>query len=155
MLKSFKLAALAAVVGVTGLVTSTPSIAQDVEFLIGPDGVRVRTAEYCDTRRGRDDYRCRDYQEVQDRRDRRDRRDDYRDDRRDRRGDDRYERRRCEPEQAVDAARRYGVRRARVVDVGRRSIKVAGVGERGRVIYTFGRDRGCPLIDRERVRDRY
>ena len=144
MLKSIKMAAMAAVVSLTGMVGATPSIAQDVEFLIGPDGVRVRSSEYCDTRRGRGDPRCDDWRRRDDRRDGRwDRRDDRRDDRWDRRG------RVCETRDALRKASDRGVRRARVVDVGRRTIRVAGFGSRGRVVYTFGRQPGCPVIDRD------
>lgn len=146
MLNNLKMAALAAAVTLTGSVFSAPSFAQDVEFLIGPDGVRVRAAEYCDSRRGRSDDRCRDYRDRDD--------EDYRRD--DRRGDDRYGRRRCGPDEAVSIARSdYGVRRARVADVGRRTIKVSGWGERGPVLYTFARDRECTLIDRQRLRRDY
>lgn len=133
MLKTLKMAGLAAVVTLTGMSFSAPSVAQDMEFLIGPDGVRVRQRDYCE--RNPRDRRCRDYWER-------------------RRGDDgpRYgERRRrgCDSEDAVDKARDMGLRRARVIDAGRRTVEVAGFSRRGRVVITFGRERGCPVLDRD------
>lgn len=146
MLKNFKMAALAAVVTLTGMgYSAAPSMAQGVEFLIGPDGVRVRSSDYCERNRW-DSRRCGDYFDR-----RRDRRDDDRyERRRDRRADDRYERRRCDTDDAVRKARDMGVRRARVVDAGRRTVEVAGFGNRGPVKFTFGRERGCPVLDRQR-----
>ena len=76
-----------------------------------------------------------------DRRDRRDRRD--RDSRFDR---DDY--RACSPDRAVSKARRMGLRDARVVDVGRRSITVRGRSYGDRVRITFGRSPTCPVIGR-------
>ncbi len=77
-------------------------------------------------------------------------------DRRDR-GDrfDRHDRRRhhdrrgsCSPRQAESKARHMGLRRARVVDVDRRTVTVVGRdhGRRDRII--FANDRGCPVIRR-------
>lgn len=65
---------------------------------------------------------------------------DYRDYRRDRhvRG--------CSPHRAVDKAARYGVRRAHVVDVDRRTITVAGRKWGERVRMTFGRAPHCPIV---------
>lgn len=76
-----------------------------------------------------------------DRRDRRDRRD------RDRRFD-RDDYRACSPDRAVSKARRMGLRDARVVDVGRRSITVRGRSYGDRVRITFGRSPSCPVIGR-------
>lgn len=64
---------------------------------------------------------------------------------------DRYDyrggyRRGCTPYRAVDKAERYGVRRARVVDVSRRTITVAGRKWGERVRMTFGRAPHCPVI---------
>jgi len=70
-------------------------------------------------------------------RDRFDRRD-YRHHRRDMRG--------CTPNRAVDKAERYGVRRARVVDVDRRTITVAGRKWGERVRMTFARSPNCPVV---------
>ena len=52
----------------------------------------------------------------------------------------------CTPDRAVDKAERYGVRRARVVDVGRRTIMVAGRKYGDRVRMTFGRAPNCPIV---------
>lgn len=52
----------------------------------------------------------------------------------------------CTPYRAVDKAERYGVRHARVVDVSRRSITVAGR-KWGRYIrMSFGRAPSCPIV---------
>ncbi|HEY6633411.1 MAG TPA: hypothetical protein VIZ90_18315 [Rhizobiaceae bacterium] len=69
--------------------------------------------------------------------DRFDRRD-YRHHRRDFRG--------CTPDRAVNKAERYGVRRARVIDVDRRTITVAGRKWGERVRMTFGRSPNCPVV---------
>lgn len=69
-----------------------------------------------------------------------DRRDDWRRDR-DRRST-------CTPGRAVDKAERMGLRRARVVDVGRQTIRVAGRKYNQRVVVVFGRDRNCPVVYR-------
>ena len=68
--------------------------------------------------------------------------DDYRPDYRHNRRYQRF----CTPDLAVDKAGRLGIRRARVVDVGRRTIQVSGrkYGERVRV--TFGRAPNCPVV---------
>lgn len=62
-----------------------------------------------------------------------------------RRNDRRYHRF-CTPQRAVDKAERLGVRRARVVDVDRRTIKVAGRKHGERVRLTFARTPNCPVI---------
>ena len=66
---------------------------------------------------------------------------DYRDYRRDRRHF-----RGCTPNRALNKAERLGLRRAHVVDVDRRTIKVSGrkYGERVRI--TFARSPNCPVI---------
>lgn len=66
---------------------------------------------------------------------------DYRHDRRDRRHF-----RACTPNRAVDKAERMGIRRAHVVDVDRRTIKVAGRKWGDRVRVTFARSPNCPVI---------
>ncbi|GHD16502.1 hypothetical protein ACFOEZ_15050 [Tianweitania populi] len=67
--------------------------------------------------------------------------------RRDHRRDDRRDERGCTEGRALDKADRMGLRRARVVDAGRRTIKVRGTDRRGdRRTITFGRDRGCPVF---------
>jgi hypothetical protein len=59
---------------------------------------------------------------------------------------DRRDYRRCTPHRAVNKAERYGVRRARVVDVDRRTITVAGRKWGDRVRMTFGRAPNCPVV---------
>lgn len=138
MLKTIKMAALAATVTFTGMGYSAPSFAQDVEFMIGPGGLRVRQRDYCESERGRDDRRCRDY---------------FRDRDGGRRGGGWEGRRRgCDADDAVEKAERMGLRRARVIDEGRRSIEVGGRSRRSgdRVSVTFGREPGCPVLDRDR-----
>lgn len=54
--------------------------------------------------------------------------------------------RECTPNRAVDKAERLGLRRARVVDVERRTIDVAGRRYGDRVVLTFARVPGCPVI---------
>lgn len=57
--------------------------------------------------------------------------------------------RRCTPEQAAYKARRMGLRRARVVDIDRRTITVRARGDfGGRRIVVFGRAPNCPVVDR-------
>ena len=63
---------------------------------------------------------------------------DYRGDRRHFRG--------CSPERALNKAERYGVRRAHVVDVNRRTISVAGRKHGERVRITFARAPNCPIV---------
>ncbi|MBB3607321.1 hypothetical protein [Rhizobium sp. BK602] len=61
----------------------------------------------------------------------------------------RFDRRRgCDPRQAVDVARSYGLRRARVVDVTPRRVIVDGFGRRGPNTMVFANVRGCPLLGR-------
>jgi hypothetical protein len=55
-------------------------------------------------------------------------------------------RHRCTPERALWKAERMGVRRARVVDVGRHSISVRGRSHGDRVWLRFGRAPSCPVI---------
>ncbi|MCY1668290.1 hypothetical protein [Rhizobium sp. SL86] len=67
---------------------------------------------------------------------------------------DRYDRDRhgrrdiCAPWLAEDKASRMGLRRARVVDVNRRVVVVAGFDRGGRDRVVFANERGCPLIRR-------
>lgn len=91
--------------------------AQDVQFRIGPDGVKI-------------------YDRDQQRRDR-----DRELDRRDaRRGG-------CSPDDAEDAAADAGFRRAHVVRVTDRSVTVEGMTRRGPDRITFANVRGCPEIN--------
>jgi hypothetical protein len=67
---------------------------------------------------------------------------DYRDYRRDRR----HHFRGCSPERALNKAERMGLRRARVVDVDRRTIEIAGRKYGERVRLTFARAPNCPIV---------
>ncbi|MDL2397431.1 hypothetical protein [Rhizobium mayense] len=60
----------------------------------------------------------------------------------------RYDRRGCDPREAMDVARSYGLHRARVVDVTPRRVIVDGFGRRGPDTMMFANVRGCPLIGR-------
>ncbi len=59
---------------------------------------------------------------------------------------DRRPRRVCTPNRALNKAERLGIRRARIVDVGRRTIEVRGRQRGERVEVTFGRGPNCPII---------
>jgi hypothetical protein len=54
----------------------------------------------------------------------------------------------CDPRQAEDIARDYGLRRARVVDVTPRRVIVNGFGRRGPDSIVFANVRGCPMMGR-------
>ncbi|AZO51497.1 MAG: hypothetical protein EOS58_01180 [Mesorhizobium sp.] len=62
--------------------------------------------------------------------------------------DDRGWRRGCSPERALDKAERMGLHRVRIVDVGRRTVKVMGRQYGDRVVVVFANVRGCPIIYR-------
>ncbi|MBX3597748.1 MAG: hypothetical protein KF874_09285 [Rhizobiaceae bacterium] len=137
MLKSLKLTALAAAVALSSMAYSAPSVAQDVEFLIGPNGVRIRTADFCE--RNPNDRRCRAY--VDRHRDRftgPDR--NYRMPRKGRYG------RQCDSSDALNKARDMGIRRAEVVRANDRRITVQGVRRGDRIRVTFGRDGNCSVL---------
>ena len=59
---------------------------------------------------------------------------------------DRRPQRVCTPNRALDKAERLGIRRARIVDVGRRTIEVRGRQRGERVEVTFGRGPNCPIV---------
>lgn len=67
------------------------------------------------------------------------------DGRRHRRDRDRWERA-CTPDRALDKAERMGIRRARIVDVDRRTIEVSGRRFGDRVLVVFARAPNCPVI---------
>ena len=122
-----KSSALALAVALTGIPIGGAS-AQDLELHLGNNGPQLRVRPDCDP--DRED--CRD-------------RGDYRRDR----GGDRWSRNReCTPDRALDKADRMGIRRARIDDVGRRTISVRGRNRDGdRVVVTFGRRDGrCPVL---------
>lgn len=60
--------------------------------------------------------------------------------------DDRRWDRRCTPDRALDKADRMGLRRARVVDVNRRTITVSGRKYGERVAISFARAPNCPVV---------
>ncbi|MEP6565011.1 MAG: hypothetical protein ABJB10_07705 [Mesorhizobium sp.] len=64
------------------------------------------------------------------------------------RPDDRGWRRFCSPERALDKAERMGLHRARIVDINRRTVKVAGRQDGDRVLVVFANERGCPVLYR-------
>jgi hypothetical protein len=112
------LSSLALAATLTGF-SAGPVSAQDFELSIGRDGPQVRVRDDCNPRR---EY-CGD----------------RRDDRRFERG--------CSPERALDKAERMGIRRARIDDVGRRTIDVVGRSRGDRVIVSFDRrDPRCRVI---------
>jgi hypothetical protein len=59
-----------------------------------------------------------------------------------------YGRRGCDPRQAEDIARDYGLRRARVSDVTPRRVIVDGFSRRGPDTMVFANVRGCPVMGR-------
>ncbi|MBZ9986759.1 hypothetical protein LB572_06575 [Mesorhizobium sp. BH1-1-5] len=54
----------------------------------------------------------------------------------------------CSPDRALDKAERMGLHRARIVDMSRRTVKVAGRQYGDRVVVVFANERGCPIIYR-------
>ncbi len=126
MLTKLKTAALSALIGL-GTLAAIPATAQAdglyLNYGNGQAGVGVQVGDY-----DRADYRGRYYRD-----------DDWRrDDRRGNWG--------CTPYRALNKAERYGVHRARVVDVGRRTITVAGRKWGDHVRMTFGRAPSCPIV---------
>jgi hypothetical protein len=67
-------------------------------------------------------------------------------DRVDYRHHNRRHQRACTPDRALDKAERMGLRRARGVDVDRRTIEVAGRKYGERVKITFARAPNCPVV---------
>jgi hypothetical protein len=114
--------ALALAIGISGSpLIAGPASAQDLELSIGRDGPQLRMREHCDPRYD-DCYEGRRYVERRD------------------------VRRGCTEDRALDKAERMGIRRARIVEAGRRTIEVRGRSRDGERVYlTFGRERGCPV----------
>jgi hypothetical protein len=116
--------ALLAGIGTTG---PMPASAQDLELEIGRDGLRIERDRDCNPR----------YEDC------------YRSERRGYYDDRRYyeDRPRCSEGRALRKAERMGIRRARIADVGRRTIDVRGRDRYGERIYvTFGRQPSCPVL---------
>jgi hypothetical protein len=115
--------ALALAMGISGLpLIAGPASAQDLELSIGRDGPQLRMRERCDPYEDEDCYEGRRYVEQ------------------------RAVRRGCTEDRALDKAERMGIRRARIVEAGRRTIEVRGRTYDGERVYlTFGRERGCPV----------
>jgi hypothetical protein len=123
--------ALALAVAFTSVpVAFSTASAQDVQLQLGRHGPKLKLGDNCDPDRDDCDSRVR--------------RDERRDDDRDARRSDRG----CTPDRALDKADRMGIRRARIADVGRRSIDVVGRSRSGnRVVVSFDRrDRRCGVI---------
>lgn len=116
---------LAAMIGLGSAVT-LPTLAQ------AESGIYLGFGSHHDGLRGgvfigdRSDYRGHDRWDRHDRRDRRD----------------------CTTRSAVNKAERMGLRRVRVVDTDRRTIKVMGSRHGDRVRVTFAKAPGCPLVRR-------
>jgi hypothetical protein len=92
--------------------------AQDLELEIGRDGLRIERDRDCNPRY-EDCYRRDFYDEPP----------------------------RCSEGRALRKAERMGVRRARIADIGRRTIEVSGRDRYGDRIYvTFGRQPSCPVL---------
>ena len=123
MLSTIRTVALSALVGL-GAIASVPAIAH-------ADGVYLNLDNRGDQRFG-----VYTGETVRDRHHDRDR---Y---------DDRDWRRSCSARDALNKARRMGLHRARVVDEGRRTIKVSGRKFNERVVVVFGRREGCPVVYR-------
>jgi hypothetical protein len=105
-----------------GMAAPLQASAQDLELEIGRDGLRIERDRYCDPR----------YEDC------------YRDERRSEFYDDRP---RCSEGRALRKAERMGIRRARIADIGRRTIEVRGRDRYGERIYvTFGRQPSCPVL---------
>jgi len=120
MFAKLKTAALSALIGL-GVIAAIPATAQADNIYLnygnGQSGFGVQIGDY-----DRVDYR-----------------------RHDRRRDDRRYRE-CTPNRALEKAERNGVRRARVVDVNRRTITVAGRKWGERIHMTFARAPHCPVV---------
>ncbi|MBR2687296.1 MAG: hypothetical protein IKE42_05545 [Aquamicrobium sp.] len=132
MLTKIKAAALSAFVAF-GALAAVPATAQADGIYLNLGSGEPRFGVYAGDRDQRDWRRDRwDRERGWDRRDR---------------GWDR-DRPGCSPEWALNKAERMGIWRARIVDVNRRVIKVAGRQDGERTMVVFGRERGCPVLYR-------
>jgi hypothetical protein len=115
-------AAFSLAIGVAGLPgLASQASAQDMELRLDRHGPLLRMREACDP----------DVEDCND--------DGYR-----------YaERRGCTEDRALNKAEDMGIRRARVAYAGERTIRIRGRSYDGdRVFVTFGRERGCPVLER-------
>ncbi|MBZ9676156.1 hypothetical protein [Mesorhizobium sp. ES1-1] len=124
MFNKIKTAALSALVGL-GTLAAIPAHADNLYLGLGNNddarvGVYVGEDGY---RHRREDWRRDDW-----------RRDEWR--------------RGCSPERALGKAERMGLHRVRILDVNRRTVKVAGRQYGDRVVVVFANERGCPVIYR-------
>lgn len=136
MLKTIRIAALVGLVGF-GALAALPAAAQ-------ADGLYLNFG-------GRDDSRVGVYSGDRDDGVRHWHRDRKHADRGRRHRKERWQRRernQCSPGHALDKAERMGLHRARVVDVNRRTIRVAGRKFNNRVTVMFANERGCPIAIR-------
>lgn len=132
MFKVLKTAVLSAMIGLGGLAAMPANALADGIYLNLGNGGDARFGVF--VRDGRDDRGRWDRRDRWDRHDRRDR------------WERRHERRACTPDRALDKADRMGLRRARVIDVSRRTITVSGRKWQNRVRVTFARAPNCPVI---------
>ena len=134
MFNMLKTVVLSAMIGLGGLAAMPASAQADGIYLNFGGGDDGRLGVF--VRDGRHDDR-RERWERHDRRDRHHRRDRW----------ERHDNRRaCTPGRALNKADRMGLRRARVVDVSRRTITVSGRKWQNRVHVTFARAPNCPVI---------
>jgi hypothetical protein len=144
MFNALKTATIAGLVGLTAL-AAVPAKADSIYLGLGGNGGQVDvyrsgvSARVYRRDRYRDEYRDDQYRDDQ-YRDDEFRRDDYR------RDEFRRSERGCSPERALYKAQRIGLHRARIVDVSRRTISVAGRSRGDRVTVTFARAPSCPII---------
>jgi hypothetical protein len=117
--------ALALTMGISGVpLLAGQASAQEFELSIGREGPQIRTRERCDPNYNDDCYEGRRYVEQ------------------------REVRRGCSEGRALNKAERMGIRRARIVSAGRRTIEIRGRSFEGERVYvTFGRERGCPVLE--------
>jgi hypothetical protein len=127
MLKMIKTAVLSALIGLGGLAAIPAAAQADGLYLNFGGNPDVRFGVYAGDRYDR-------YHDRYDRYDRRDWRRDWR--------------RGCSAQRALNKAERMGLRRARIVDASRRTVKVVGRKFNHRQIVVFANQRGCPVIYR-------
>lgn len=123
MLDTLKTLAVSALIGLTGL-AALPAAAHAEGIYLDLDGRGGARLGLYDG-----------YQDAQ-----------YRDDWRWRHGRRDWRWRECTPQRALNKAERIGLRRVALRDVTRRTITVSGRDRGERVVVTFGRGPGCPIL---------